>query len=198
MSPTIERRAALILALLAVSEGAWVVANFAAHPEGFARYLGLAPGHIAPLIGWLAGLLVTTVFVAACMRLPSVRSNLVRISWLKLLALLLAVAAGILEETVFRKMLMDYLSRHGIANAGQVLLSGVAFGLAHAIWGVVGRSWRAAAGAAAATGLLGIMLGFVYLAAGRNLGPCVAAHFLIDFLAEPGLVLGAARGEIGK
>ena len=58
------------------------------------------------------------------------------------------------------------------------------------------RSVRAAIGATVATGLLGAALAVMYLAGGRNLVPCIAAHFLINALAEPGVVLAAMRGEM--
>jgi hypothetical protein len=41
-------------------------------------------------------------------------------------------------------------------------------------------------------------LAIVYLVAGRNVAPCVAAHFLINAFIEPGLVLAAVRGEMGR
>jgi uncharacterized protein len=57
---------------------------------------------------------------------------------------------------------------------------------------------RAAIGATIATGVLGAAPALVYLAADRNLAPCIAAHFLINALIEPGLVLAAIRGEMAR
>jgi hypothetical protein len=48
-----------------------------------------------------------------------------------------------------------------------------------------------ALGAAAATGLLGALLGGVYLLAGRQLAPCIWAHTLINLALEPWMVLAA-------
>ena len=142
--------------------------------------------------------MVVTAFVWFAARLPSVRETMFRPSWLKALALAVAVAAGILEEVVFRKLLMDRLAHLGHGAAAQVLISGIAFGVTHGVWGLFGRSARAAIGATAATGVLGVALAAVYLASGRSLAPCVIAHFLIDTLIEPGLVLAASRGEMGR
>ena len=139
---------------------------------------------------------MTAAFVVESLRLPSVRAHLTRPSWLKLLAVLLAVAAGILEEVVFRKVLMDALFSRGIGGVAQVALSGLAFGAAHGVWGLMGRSVRAALGATIATGVLGAALALVYLAAGRSLAPCIVAHFVINLLIEPGLVLAAVSGEM--
>jgi membrane protease YdiL (CAAX protease family) len=62
----------------------------------------------------------------------------------------------------------------------------------------MGKSFRAALGATMATGFLGAMLGIVFLLAGRSLAPCIVAHFAINLLIEPGLVLAATRGEMGS
>jgi hypothetical protein len=190
-----ERRAAWILAGVALAEGAWVVLNAWERPTAFIRYLGFAPGAAGTAAGWVLAILVVAGFVAASARLPSVRDNLVRMSWLKLLALVVAVVAGILEEVFFRKLLMDWLQGLPAGAVMQIAASGLAFGVAHGIWGLFGGA-RAALGATLATGALGAALAVVYVAADRSLAPCVFAHFLIDALIEPGLVLAAARGEM--
>jgi hypothetical protein len=160
--------------------------------------MGFAPGRAGTVVGWLLAGIVTGAFVWQSARLPSVRANLVRPSFLKILGLAVAVAAGILEEVIFRKWLMDYLSDQAIGPLMQILASGLAFGLAHGVWGLMARSLRAAAGATAITGSLGVALGFVYIIAGRSVAPCIAAHFLINAFIEPGLVLAATRGEMGR
>ncbi len=193
-----ERLSAWILGTIAAIEGLGVVLNFAPNPAGFMRYVGLAPGRIGAIEGWLLAGLVTVAFVWRSARLPSVRANLLRPSFLKALALALAVTAGILEEVIFRKWLMDYLSDQGIGPFLQILASGLAFGLAHGVWGLMARSLRAAASATVITGALGVALGLVYVVAGRSVAPCIAAHFLIDALIEPGLVLAATRGEMRR
>jgi membrane protease YdiL (CAAX protease family) len=49
-----------------------------------------------------------------------------------------------------------------------------------------------------ATGMLGVALAIVFVVGGRSLAPCIAAHFLINALIEPGLVLAATRGEMSE
>ncbi|PYS80186.1 MAG: hypothetical protein DMF67_12400 [Acidobacteria bacterium] len=121
-----------------------------------------------------------------------------RPTWLKALGLAVALSAGILEELVFRKLLMNYLSAVGVGPLSQIVLSRLAFGMAHGIWGLMGRSIRAALGATVATGILGAALALVFIVSGRSLAPCVVAHFLINALVEPGLVLAATRGEMSR
>ena len=164
--------------------------------EHFTRYLGFASGLTGTWLGWLTGALVAIAFVRTSVRFPSVRQHLFRPSGLKVLGLAVAFTAGILEEVMFRKWIMDDLLGHGFGSTVQVMAAGVAFGLMHGVWGLFGRSVRAARGATIATGALGAALAIVYLVAGRSLAPCIVTHFAINALIEPGLVLAACRGEM--
>jgi uncharacterized protein len=196
---TNERKSAIILGLIAAIEGAWVLLNLYVNGTRFFSYLGFAPHIGGTPLGWLLAFVVTGLYVAAAVRLPSVRENLFRISWLKLLGIAVAISAGILEEVVFRRWIMNYMQdRHHAGIVVQIIISGLAFGLAHGVWGLMGKSLRAAIGATIATGILGIGLAIVFVASGRNLAPCIVAHFLINLLIEPGLVLAATRGEMQR
>jgi membrane protease YdiL (CAAX protease family) len=190
------RKAALILAAIAVTEGIWVLINLRANPRRFLGYFGFFNGHSEPL-GWGLSIFVFVAFTAFARRLPSVRATLFAVSGLKLLALAVAITAGLCEEAIFRKLLMDTLARHEFSTLLQVLASALAFGLMHGIWGTFRGSFTAAVGATLATGALGLALALVYIASHRLLAPCVVSHFLINALAEPGLVLAAVRGEMG-
>jgi|ERR1700730_1515479 CAAX protease family protein len=198
MSDASIRKSAWILAGIALIEGAWVILEFRVNGWRFVRYLGFAPGAAGTFLGWVAAAIVVVIFVGFAMRLPSVRANLFRPSGLKLLALFVAVTSGILEEVMFRRWPMNYLQEHGYGVVLQVAGSALLFGALHGVWGLMGRSVRAAVGATIATGFLGAMLAVVFIAAGRSLAPCVMAHFLINVFIEPGLVLSVTRGEMGR
>lgn len=193
-----EKKSAWILAAIALFEGNWVALNAWLNPTKFAQFLDFTSGRPGAGLGWGLAAFTVVIFVVLSLRLPSVVTNLFRPSGLKILSLAVAVAAGILEEAIFRKLLMDGLLHRGYEPLVQVLASAAAFGAVHGVWGLFGRSGRAAFGATLATGALGTMLALVYLAAGRSLLPCIAAHFLIDALIEPGLVLAACRGEMSR
>lgn len=193
---TSERKSAVILGGLAVIECGWIVLNLRVNGWKFIRYLGFAPTLGGAPAGWIAGVVTVAAFVGLALRLPSVRTNLFRPSFLKLLSVAVAVGAGVLEEVIFRRWTMNWLLENGCGAVIQVLGSALLFGAAHAIWGLMGRSVRAAIGAMLATGLLGAMLGVVFLLSDRSVAPCIAAHFLINLLIEPGLVLAATRGEM--
>ena len=195
---TAERKSGIILAILTAIEGGWVLMNLQVSGWRFVRYLGFADGMTGNPAGWIGAFVATAIFVAFALRLPSVRENLFRPSLLKLLAIGLAISSGILEEVMFRRWTMNWLMAHGHGAFVQVLGAGLLFGAIHGIWGLMGKSFRAALGATVATGFLGMMLGIVFLLAGRSLAPCIAAHFAINLLIEPGLVLAATRGEMGS
>ena len=77
----------------------------------------------------------------------------------------------------------------------QVLATWLAFGLPHGIFGLIKRNAMAAFRAAVITGVLGALLGIVYLIGGRILAPCITAHFLITLGLEPGLLMAAVTNE---
>jgi membrane protease YdiL (CAAX protease family) len=191
-----EHKAAVILAMIALSESVWVVWSAHFNPPRFLHYAGFDQAAAPGLMGWASALLVVIGFVYFSRRLPSVRANLFRPSWLKLLALLVAIASGFCEEMIFRKWLMDLLQHKGFGALVQLAASAIAFGFVHAIWGVMRGSLRAAMGAMIATGGLGLALALVYLVSHRVVLPCIVAHFAINLLIEPGLVLAAVRGEM--
>jgi CAAX protease family protein len=192
-----ERTAAWILAGVLVIFGIPVLMALVTKPHEFISYLGFAPNRAGAALAWLLAAFVTIYYVWGAARIPAVREQMFRPTALKALAVMAAVMAGVFEEVVFRKWIMDYLDKHGLGMTLQVLASGLAFGLAHAMWGLVGRSFDAALHAMVTTGILGAVLGVVYLAADRSLAPCIVAHFIMTALTEPGLMVGGLRGQLG-
>lgn len=190
-----ETRAAVILSGITLAEGLWLAINLLHSPRRFFRFAGFPPAGTGAF-GWLLALVVAVLFVWYATKLPSVRDNLFRPSLLKVVAVLLAIAAAFCEECVFRKLLMDSLMSHGLSTPVQVLVSALAFGAAHSVWGLMRGSIGAALRATLATGALGLALAIIYVASHRILASCVISHFLINLFAEPGLVLAAVRGEM--
>ena len=194
----IEWKAAYLLAGIAACEGIWVYCNIIGRAVRFWHYVGFFTPARAGILGWALSLVVAAAFVLYSRHLPSVRQTLFRVSRLKLLGLAVACGASLCEEVIFRKVLLDSFQSRGISVLVQIAASALAFGLAHGIWGLLRGSFRAAIGAISATSILGALLAVVYLASHRVLLPCLVAHFLIDALVEPGLVLGGLRGEMGR
>jgi hypothetical protein len=150
-------------------------------------------------LAWMIAALIAAVYVAyAAATSPFIGAHLLRpqrwrsFAALRAAALPMAIISGFFEEAFFRKMLMDVALHHGAGVAAQIALSALAFGAVHAIWGLMSGSLRGAFGAMLATGVLGAALAMLYVAGGRSVGPCIAAHTAINLLLEPWLIIAAA------
>lgn len=158
--------------------------------------LGFERDSLASPISWILATIGGIVYIFYTMRaIPFVASMQREISLLKFLGVLSAVVGGIVEEVFFRRWVMDMLMSRGFASITQVMISGVAFGLAHAGWTLVKRDFKFALPAIISTSILGIFLGVIYLMGGRNLGPCIFAHVMINIVIEPWLMLSAVSGK---
>lgn len=98
-------------------------------------------------------------------------------------ALLMGVTAGFCEEVLFRAFLMTEFAKAGYGKPMQVLLPGIAFGLAHA--GYLNQGFLPWLGIMLPTAFLGMMWGVAYLLGRRGLVPVMVAHFLNDSTALP-------------
>jgi membrane protease YdiL (CAAX protease family) len=150
-------------------------------------------------IAWASAVLLVVVDVALSASGSAViRDHMLRPStWgpyaaVCVLAVPMAVISGFFEEAFFRKFLMDWSMIHGQGVASQIVISALAFGAVHAVWGVAGGNLRAALNAMLVTGALGAALAIIYVVGGRSVAPCVAAHMAINFLVEPWLIITAA------
>jgi membrane protease YdiL (CAAX protease family) len=176
-------RAAIVLCVLAGIEGAFIVA----YPDAWlsATFRNYANVHVG---AWIAAAVVTASYIFYSVRgLPTVASLLGRISPFKLLALVIAIPAAIVEEVFFRESLMNLLANHHQNVTVQILASGAAFGIVHSFWGIRGGI-AAIIGAVRSTTLLGLALAVVFVMAGRVVFPCVVAHFAINLVLEPWLL----------
>jgi hypothetical protein len=154
--------------------------------------LGFSPGERAPAAAWAAGLAFAAVYIIyAFWAVPEVWMGQQEVSWFKLVGVLAAFASGVMEEVVFRRWLMDAAMAQGVGDLGQVAISAVVFGVAHLFWHGFNFDWRFSAAAVASTTVAGAALAGIYLLGGRNLGPCIASHTLINLVVEPWLVLAA-------
>ena len=188
----------------------WVAIGFlggATLCEGFPLLTIFDARPIPWLVNWgvgtgLAWVLAALVFALYVRHTLWSSELILRWRWrwhpLRLLAVPMALVTGMFEEAFFREFLMDYTARHygggGWGPLLQVLVSALVFGLVHAIWGLAGGSLVGAGFAMYYTSLLGGGLAIVYLAGGRGLWPCVAAHVAINLVCEPWMILSAASG----
>jgi hypothetical protein len=163
------------------------------------EHLGFESGSLAAPLWWGLAVIVAGAYVIYTMRaIPLVAQMQREVSWFKVLGVASAVVGGIVEEAIFRRWGMDMLASGGFPIIIQIAASAVAFGLAHGAWALVGRDLRSALLAMLSTSVLGLALAILYLAAGRNLGPCIVAHVMINVVIEPWLMLSAVSGKWGR
>ena len=129
--------------------------------------LGLAPPGIPPFLRHLQGNLGEYLYW------------MIPVTW---------GSAAFGEEMLFRGFVLDrldqLLGRRTIWAAA--LLQGLLFGAAHAYLGASG---------AIVAGVLGLVLGVVFVLGGRNLWPCIVIHGLVDSTSMTGVFLGLAHGR---
>lgn len=185
----------LMLAILISTMGTFIVINASSNFSGFVAYLGFtSEGHGTPL-SWIFASIVTAIYCYSASAISDVKRYMFKVDFLKIVAVVGAVCAGIVEEIVFRKWVMDYLDSENYSIIIQIFVSGLAFGVAHFIWGL--RNIKAGINAAVSTFLLGLALGVVYWLGDRSLAPCIVAHFFITALIEPGLLISAQKDKLG-
>jgi uncharacterized protein len=158
--------------------------------------LGFERNSIASPIAWILAAIVGILYVAYTLKaIPIIASMQREISLFKLLGILAAIVGGIVEEVFFRRWIMDLLMHRGFASVTQVIISGIVFGLAHASWTLLARrNLKFSLPAIISTSFLGVFLAIIYLVGGRNLGPCIFAHVMINVVIEPWLMLSAISG----
>jgi len=188
--------AAVILTFLALLLSIPVV-DYARSPQGdWLNPLGFRERASVPPAAWALAIGVGFLFAAFTIRgFPAVRATWRELSWLKVVSLWAAAGAAVVEEALFRRMIMDAVAHAGGNLVLQVLASAMGFGAAHAVWGLIKLDLRVAVSSVAATTALGVGLALVYLVAGRNLAPCIVAHFMITGAVEPGLMIAAVTGR---
>jgi uncharacterized protein len=195
-----ERQTLWILIIVSTWMTAWIAWRFASDPR---TYIEQRLGINEDLLGVAAWIWIPTLAAIALYAgytlwaVPVVRAYVLRPNLLGIVAIWAALASGIIEEVVFRHLLMDWLDQHGHGPWTQVIASAALFGAAHALWVLMARDWRIIIPVVSATALLGLALAVLYLAANRSTFPPIAAHILINLIIEPGLILSAILTGMG-
>lgn len=189
-------KTALILSMTALFMFSPLAMSIFWRPIPLFQNLGFERGSFAPPLAWVLAMVVAIAYVFYTMRvIPLVLTKQKEISLFKLVGILAALVGGIVEEVFFRRWIMDMLMARGVDPILQVIISGVAFGLAHTAWILFKGDLKFTLPAILSTSVLGIFLAIIYLAGGRNLGPCIFAHVLINIVVEPWLMLSAVSGK---
>lgn len=163
--------------------------------ENFFASIGFMTLSNISIYAWGVAILLVVSYVWGAAGISRVRQEMFNFNKLKYLALLGAVVSGIFEEILFRKLLMDYLQEEGFSDFIQIIISGLAFGVAHLVWG--GKALSAAINATFYTFFLGAGLALIYIMSDRNLALCIIAHVVVTGLIEPGLIKSAVLDKLG-
>ena len=189
-----ELKAGLLLGGMATFTLIFLFMMFIPNPANFIFWIGFNETAWEIPLAWVLALAVSVAYIAyTAFGIPTVRQNLFKFNLLKVVGIFAAFTSGLIEEIVFRRMLMDWLYTVNVDVVLQVLLSGMAFGITHFVWALFAKNWRVGVGAVIPTTVLGLLLAIVYLVAGRNVLPTIMAHTLINLFIEPWLILHAVK-----
>ncbi|WP_426360360.1 CPBP family intramembrane glutamic endopeptidase [Pseudocolwellia sp. HL-MZ19] len=175
--------------------GPVILISLISDAAGFLSYIGFVDGNIGTSFSWFLAAIIVFLYCASASKISDVKLYMFKFDLLKFVAVLAAVCAGILEEVIFRKWVMDYLNANDYSLVLQVVLSGLSFGAVHLLWGV--KNLAAGINAIISTSILGAALAIVYIVGDRSLAPCIIAHFIITALIEPGLIIAAKNDRLG-
>jgi membrane protease YdiL (CAAX protease family) len=197
LSRTVKRNAVLFLTIAGVVLWVPVAQLILGNPPRFLRDLGFLSGPRGTPLAWSLGMVIAVLYATYAIRnIPLVREHWHALSFIKLLGLLVAIAAAVVEEAFFRRMLMNILMQEGWSPVAQVVASGLVFGVAHASWALITGHLVAGIGAMIATGTLGTGLGLVYILGDRSLAPVIIAHFVVTATIQPGIMFAAFSGQM--
>jgi uncharacterized protein len=192
-----RRKTGLILGMTSLFMFSPLAMSLFWRPIPLFQNLGFERESVAPPLAWILAMIAVITYVLYTMKaIPLVLAKQKEISLFKLMGILAAVVGGIVEEVFFRRWTMDMLMSRDVGTILQVIISGVVFGLVHTSWTLLAkRGFKVTLPAIISTSILGVFLAIIYLAGGRNLGPCIFAHVMINMVIEPWLMLSAVSGK---
>src|SRR5690625_5082033 len=192
-----RRRTAWILSATSLFFTLVITFWYLRSPDGFfTDTLGINDGAWTSFVPWVLGAAIAVAYATFTVRgNPVVDRHKLELSPLKLVGIWVAVGRGVVEEAVFRQLLMDALFDRGAGSVVQVAVSAVVFGVAHALWVFLGGDFKIARPVVVATTLLCAALAVLYLVADRNVLPAIIAHIGINLVIEPWLILAAVSGR---
>lgn len=192
-----ENKTAMILAGGASAFTISIVFWYLGNPTQFIEHrLGINSNAFNSLWAWLFTLIITVGYISYTLKaVPFVREHLFTFSWLKIIGIWVAFVSSIVEEILFRQILMDWLMSIDYGIIIQIIASAVIFGVAHGAWVLLRGEIKIALPVILSTTVLGGLLAILYIVAGRNLLAPIVAHILINLFIEPWLILSAISGS---
>lgn len=184
-----------ILGSLSIALTGSILFWYLGNPHLFIKHrLGISSEAFNNPIVWILTFMVAIGYIMYTVKaVPFVRKHLLTFSWLKIIGIWAAFASGIVEEIVFRQMIMDWLMN--ASSTVQVLASALIFGFAHGAWVLLRGEIKIAFPVILSTTVLGCLLAILYIVADRNILAPIVAHTLINLVIEPWLILSAITGK---
>jgi len=192
-----ERKTAWILSGGAFAFTISIVFWYLGNPTQFIKYrLGINSNAFNSLWVWLFTLIIIVGYIIYTLKaIPFVREHLFTFSWLKIIGIWVAFASSIVEEILFRQILMNWLMSLNYGIIIQILASAIIFGVAHGAWVLLRGEIKIALPVILSTMVLGGLLAVLYIVADRNLLAPIVAHIIINLFIEPWLILSAITGS---
>lgn len=137
----------------------------------------------------VAAVVAALVYAGFTLSSPVFAAPVLELSLFKAWGALVGVVGGAVEELVFRGFVIRQLEQAGLGSVGQVAGAAALFGLIHGGAGLLWGRLFLLPGILITT-LLGLALGWLYMAGGRSLTAPMVCHGLINLLIEPWLMMG--------
>jgi len=197
VAPEDRRRTAWILSAVSLVFTLAIAFWYLRSPDGFfTNTVGINDSAWTSFVPWVLAAVIAVAYATFTVQgNPIVNRYKLELSPLKLVGIWVALGSGVVEEVVFRQLLMDALFDRGAGPVLQVVVSAVVFGVGHALWVLLGGGFESARPVVVATTVLGAALAVLYLVADRNVLPAIVAHIGINLVIEPWLVLAAVSGK---
>ncbi|WP_231889775.1 CPBP family intramembrane glutamic endopeptidase [Oceanobacillus sp. Castelsardo] len=187
----------LVLGSLSVALTGSILFWYFGDPQNFIENrLGIHAEAFNNPIVWILTIIIAMGYIMYTAKVvPFVRDHLFTFSWLKVIGIWAAFVSSIVEEILFRQVLMDWLMSLDYSIFIQVLASALIFGVAHGAWVFLRGELKIALPVILSTTILGALLAILYIIADRNILAPIIAHILINLFIEPWLILSAVTGK---
>ena len=186
-----------ILASISFMLTASIIFWYIGNPQSFIKTrIGVSSEASSNLSVWIFTVCIVVGYITyTAIALPFVRKHLLTFSWLKVIGIWAAIVTGIVEEILFRHILMDYMMSLDFSIFTQIFVSAFVFGLAHGAWVFLRGEFKIAVPIVISTTILGGLLAALYIMTGRSTFAPIVAHILINLAIEPWLMLSAVSGK---
>src|SRR5699024_7649631 len=171
----------------------WYLGN----PQQFIEHrLGISSDAFNNPTVWIFTFIIVIGYVMyTAEAVPFVREHLFTFSWLKVIGIWAALIFSILDEILFRQILMYWLLSLDYSINVKIISLIINFCLEICFLNFLKREFKISFPVIMLTKVFGGLLAILYLIAYRNILAPIVAHILINLFIEPWLILSAVSGK---